>query len=374
MKNVLIFKFPYQSNFGGGERHAIKLVEELKKYGLKFYLAGSCSTLLEQFKKRGWPAQKIWAQPEPVSKIALLLFPFLVIPTYLILLSVLIGYRLAKKTKVLICLSLTEKILMTLPAKILGMKVIWIEHVGFDRWLTQNPLKPFFTIGSKMATVVVVSEALKKQLIQLGVQPNRIKVIYNGFDFPKYQNLLPLTKIRSNENFVVGTVCRLEKEKGIEFLLLAAQKAQAMIPELRIIIVGEGNERKKLEWLAKNLQIDRMVQLVGFQKDTLSWIKDFDVFVLPSVFRESFGQTLVQALALERPVIASAIEGIPEIVLPQQTGLLVEPGKPDEIAQGLILLYQQPDLARQLAVNGRAYVEERFPLKSMINDFFQLLK
>ena len=126
--------------------------------------------------------------------------------------------------------------------------------------------------------------------------------------------------------------------------------------------------------MSKKIGIDRTTQFVGYQEDHLSWIKTFDIFILPSVGRESFGTVLVDALALERPVVSSSIEGTPEIIVNEQTGLLVQPGNSGDLAQAIIALYQKPEQARQLAINGRHYVEQRFTLERMVTDFYQLLK
>ena len=87
---------------------------------------------------------------------------------------------------------------------------------------------------------------------------------------------------------------------------------------------------------------------------------------------ESFGASLVEALALERPVVASNLEGIPEIVKQNETGLLVQPGNSEELAQALIYLYQHPETAQSLAQRGRQYVEGQFTIERMISAFFRL--
>ncbi len=372
MKNVLILKFPYSSQYGGGERHTVLLVEQLQKLDVRFFLVSSCPVLLAEFGRRRWPTQKLWLPREPVSKIALLLFPLWAWLAFFILIGVLIRARFTQGVRTVYCLSLTEKILAAIPARLLGLRVIWAEHVGFHRWLTKNPLRYFYRLFSKFATIVVISQALQHQLVDLGVAEKNITVIYNGFDFPYFTGLRQPAAGQKPDQFVVGTMCRLEKEKGVEVLLLACQKAIEIIPYLRLIIVGEGGERKRLEWLAKNLSLDRRVQFVGFQQEPALWLRDFDVFVLPSVKRESFGASLVEALALERPVVASNLEGIPEIVKQNETGLLVQPGNSEELAQALIYLYQHPETAQSLAQRGRQYVEGQFTIERMISAFFRL--
>lgn len=374
MKHVLIFKFPYQSRYGGGERHTLELVQSLREFDFSFSLVSSCTALLTEFARRQWPAKKVWAAPEPVAKWSILLFPLFAIPMWFELVGILVYFRFKYHTRILYCLSLTEKILATLPARALGIKVVWVEHVGFDRWLTLNPLRPFFKLFSRLAHIVVISEALKKQLIKLGVKDERISVIYNGLDFEYYQRIHRDTPSHGPERFIVGTVSRLEKEKGIEYLLVAVQKVLEVIPVIQLVIVGDGSERKQLEWLAKRLNLAQRVQFVGFQAEPALWLRDFDVFALPSVGRESFGIVLVEALALGRPVVASEIEGTPEIVKQMETGLLVQPGNAEELAQALIYYSQNPQAAKRLANQGRAFVTSTFTRQRMIQSFFDLFQ
>jgi len=254
------------------------------------------------------------------------------------------------------------------------MRVVWVEHVGFKRWLSLNPLKVFYKWNARWVTIAVISQALKQQLLALGLPGERIEVIYNGFDFRTFERIRTPYHPPTPDRFIVGTVCRLEKEKGVEYLLLAAAKILPLIPQLRILVVGDGSERKRLEWLSKNLELEAHTQFVGYQGQPADWIRDFDVYALPSVGRESFGRTLVEALALDRPVVASEIEGTSEIVKQMETGLLVQPGDSEELAQAILYYYQHPEAARQLAENGREYVAQRFSMEQMLNHFYQLFE
>jgi len=373
MKQILIFKFPYSSLFGGGEKHTTLLVNELGKKGFIFYLVSSCPVLLKEFKKRKWPQKKIWAGREPVSKGALLIWPLQAPFVFVNLFWTLLSYRIRKKVAVLYCLSLTEKILATLPARMMGMKVIWVEHVTVERWLTQNPLRIFYRWFSRFVTIVAISRVIKEQLVQdIGIDKNKIEVIYNGVDLDVF-----VMKERRWENaarYNIGCVARLEKEKGIEFLIQAIKIIREFIPFARLIIVGEGSERKKLQWLAERLGLKEAVQWVGHQEEIQKWYGYFDVYVLPSVTRESFGITLVEAMASGLPVIASRIGGTPEVIDHNQDGLLAEPGNSQDLADKLLYLYNNRSKAREMVTTARSKAEKRFSLERMVRDFYILLR
>ena len=373
MKNILIFKFPYSSRFGGGESHTILLVEELQKKGFDFFLVSSCPVLLREFKERKWKAKKAWAGLEPVSKRALLLWPLVSPFVFIKLCFILLYYRFWQKVTILYCLSLTEKILATLPARILGMKVFWLEHVTVERWLSKNPLKIFYRLFSQLTTIIVISKVIKDQLQEMiGVKGNDIIVIYNGIDLQKFR----MRKYRWEKvaRYNIGCVARLEKEKGIEFLIQAIKIVREFIPFVRLIIVGEGQERKKLVWLSERLGLKEIIQWVGYQKEIEKWYSYFDAYALPSVKRESFGITLVEAMASGIPVIASEIGGTPEIIDHKKTGLLAKPGDSQDLADQLLYLFNNRSETKEIVRKARQKVEEMFSLERMIRDFYLLFR
>jgi glycosyltransferase involved in cell wall biosynthesis len=177
-------------------------------------------------------------------------------------------------------------------------------------------------------------------------------------------------RARVNEGeYIIGTIARLEKEKGIEYLIRAIELAKDIIPKIRLVIVGDGNEKRNLTWLTNSLHMTERIQFVGFQNHVDHWIKDFDVFVLPSAIRESFGIVLIDAMANLRPVIASRIGGIVEIVDHNETGILVEPKNPEAIANAIIYLYNHPEETMEIIKNARKKVETNFTKQRMFDEF-----
>lgn len=373
MSNILIFKFPYSSLFGGGERHTLSLVEGLQAKGFNFYLVSSCPVLLREFKARRWPVKKKWAGIEPVSKAALLLWLFTAPFVFINLCLTLLYYRFWKRASILYCLSLTEKVLATLPARLLGLRVFWVEHVTVERWLAKNPLKIPYKLFSRFVTIVAISHVIKRQLRELiGVREKHVQVIYNGVDLRTFA--MREDRWQQTARYNIGCVARLEQEKGIEFLIQAIKIVREFIPFARLIIVGEGREKKKLVWLSERLGLKEAIQWIGYQRQIERWYGYFDAYVLPSVTRESFGITLVEAMASGVPVVASRIGGIPEIIEHKRTGLLAKPGDSQDLADQLIYLYNNRAETRQMVVAARNKAEEAFSLERMIRDFYLLFR
>ncbi|MFA6552974.1 MAG: glycosyltransferase family 4 protein [Patescibacteria group bacterium] len=373
MKNVLIMKFPLSSMMGGGERHTLSLVNALQQKDFNFFLVSSCRVLLSEFKKNRWPGRRWWGGVEPVSVSRILIWP-LVAPFACISLGIiLLYYRLAKKVTVLYCLSLTEKILATLPARMLGMKVIWVEHVTLERWLDQNPLKFLYRWFSGAVAIIAVSRAIKDQLINtIHVHGANVSIIYNGVDLKKFT--VKERRWEQSARFNIGCVARLEPEKGVEFLIQSVKIIQEFIPFARLIIVGEGSERKKLMWLSDRLGLKETIQWVGYQREVDKWYSYFDALVLPSVRRESFGITLVEAMASGIPVVGTRLGGIPEIIEHQQTGLLAKPGDSQDMADQLIYLFNHRAESHEMVERARQKVEVMFSQERMVRDYYLLLR
>lgn len=365
MANILILKFPYSSTYGGGEQHTLTLVERLGEKH-RFWLLSTCRVLLPEFKKRGWAHQAIWAGTEPVTLDALVLWLFTWPAILVNLLGWLIRYKMRYQIDTVFCLSLTEKVLLTPFARLLGMRVIWMEHLQIERWLVASPLRLLYVLWSRLTTVVTVVAAVEDQLVKLGVPAKQVRVIYNAVDVSKFSPS-PSRAEDLAQHFRVLFVGRLASEKGIDDLLQALQIVRQQVPHIQLNIVGEGTQRSTLEQLTQQLKLTEIVTFSGFSQDIPTVLKQCDVLVLPSTRRETFGIVLVEALASVKPVIATTTGGLTEIV--DQFGWSVSPHTPAAIATALIDIYQHYDQAVQKASAGRQRVLELFQVDRMVTDY-----
>jgi len=139
------------------------------------------------------------------------------------------------------------------------------------------------------------------------------------------------------------------------------------IPEARVVILGEGEMRDELTRMIHELGLERHVLLPGFRPDVLSLLKTFDVFVMPSI-TEGLGTSILDAMACGKAVVASAVGGIPEVVAPEETGLLVPARNPTALAAGVVRLLGDRALAERFGAAGRARVEQRFTAERMVQE------
>jgi len=160
---------------------------------------------------------------------------------------------------------------------------------------------------------------------------------------------------------VVGAVARLSKEKGLHYLLEAFAAVAGHHPQARLVLAGEGPERKRLERLAARLSLGERVRFLGEvpHEQVPEVLQGLDVFAMPSTY-EGFGVAALEAEAMEVPAVASRIHGIPDVVVDGETGLLVPPRDRQALAAAMERLVTDGDLRRRLGQAGRALVAEHY--------------
>ena len=208
---------------------------------------------------------------------------------------------------------------------------------------------------------------------KLGYAPAKVKRIYNGIDVVGWRASTSARQQKRIElrlephELLIGSVGRLDAQKGHYVLLEALARLRRRTPA-RCVIIGEGVKRAALEAQIRRLSLEKAVLLPGESTDIASWLSSFDAFALPSLW-EGLPNTLLEAMALGLPVVASAVDGIPEAVTDNETGLLVAPRQPEALARRLADLAANPDLRSRLGRQARAAVFERFSLTRMIGEY-----
>ncbi len=230
--------------------------------------------------------------------------------------------------------------------------------------------------GRKLDAMVAISEAVKKVLVEGGVQPGKIKVIPSGIDFSVYEEVKDRDFLRrefsfSPDDFLVGIVAALEDHKGHTYLFQATRLVRQHSPHIRLIVVGSGSLRLELEAQVHELGIEDIVFFLGFREDMPRILASLDLFVLSSHL-EGLGSSLLDAMASRLPVVATRTGGIPEIVLHGETGLLVPPRDPQAMAEAIIQVYHDRNLANYLAQKGHDFVRRHFSVEAMAEKVIEL--
>ena len=222
-----------------------------------------------------------------------------------------------------------------------------------------------------MDRLVVVSRAIEHKVVEEGRTGAERVLVYNGVDLDRLVHLEPCCTLREEYGMepdasLVGVVGRLELEKGHPTLLEAWPLVLERVPRAYLLIVGEGSRQDALHQIAREQGIERHVIFTGRRDDIPAVTAALDVAVLPS-YREAQGLTILEAMAMSRPVVASNVGGIPEMVEDGVTGLLVPPHDPPALAAAVSRLLLDHPLADTLARAGHDLVHDRFCVQRMVN-------
>jgi glycosyltransferase involved in cell wall biosynthesis len=220
--------------------------------------------------------------------------------------------------------------------------------------------------------IVAVSESIKNELMKNGIQGSNICVIQNavvGRDHSEYhiqnrkarRQLLHITET----DFVVGYIGRLSEEKGIRYLIEAGSSLIKSGMPVKMIIIGDGPQRKELEDLSNMAMMKDKIFFTGFQHDVESWLSAMDTFVLPSL-TEGTPMALLEAMANGTPVVASAVGGVPAVIDSEKNGILVSPGRPEEIKKAMARLYKDELLRNNLIRGARQTINIKFNIKDWV--------
>lgn len=255
-----------------------------------------------------------------------------------------------------------------LVAKLSGAKSLVHMHVSYQDWLSQA-----VKLSLRHADAVVgVSDFTARSILDAGLRSERVHAVHNGLDLADWPLRTDRAATRAELGIgpstpVVGIISRLFKWKGHHELIEAIAAARARVPDVRLVIVGTddaranagGGYRAELEAHARSLGIERSILFTGFRTDVPQLMAAFDVFVHPS-WEEPFGMVFLEAMAMERPVVAWASGGAPEVIVHGETGLLAERASIPALTDAIVRLLQDPELAARFGGAGRRRVADVF--------------
>jgi len=229
---------------------------------------------------------------------------------------------------------------------------------------------------------ITVSKNVKKYIVDKSkISVNKISVIYNGVKV-RDRNSLKLQNVKlpfdiKPEDKILITVGRLHKQKGHYYLIHAILKVGKEVSNIKLLIIGEGEEENNLKNLTESLDLTDKVIFMGVRFDVESIISTAKLFVLPSLW-EGMPNVLLEAMAAEKPVVATEVGGVAELVINGETGLLVPSRDSGALASAIIDLLQNDLKAKRMGRNGRIRVEKKFniskTLKETENLYQKLLK
>jgi glycosyltransferase involved in cell wall biosynthesis len=263
-----------------------------------------------------------------------------------------------------------------LAAQRTGRRPFVVSTVHSSRFRSIEDREHLERITPRIDRLVAVSDAIVAKLVAEGRDTAPISRVYNGVDLERFDEASGGVAVRRELGIpddapVVAVVGRLEPEKGHPTLIEAWPIIHHHLPTAHLLVVGEGSERDRLEGLAhahlRGGSCCASVHFLGRREDVPQILGAANVVAMPS-YREAQGLAILEALAANRPVVASNVGGIPEMIHDGENGLLVPSHDPTALAAAITRLLKDPSLAARLAAAGHDLVHERFCLDFMLRD------
>lgn len=231
-------------------------------------------------------------------------------------------------------------------------------------------------LGRRLDRVVCVSHAVHENMKRCGCDfPNTV-VIHNGIDLTRYHRRETPDELRRKHGIppdaqVTGVVGHIRYWKGQEVMVRATALLKMEFPRLRCLLVGDSGEsdrsyRAKLEGLTRELGITENVIFTGFQRNAIDYMALMDVVAHCSVDPEPFGIVTLEAMSLAKPLVSTTIGGPAEVVVQGESGLLVDAGKPELLANAIASLLRDPEYAARIGRNGFARMHEHFGIEKNV--------
>ena len=228
--------------------------------------------------------------------------------------------------------------------------------------------------------LVAVSDDIRRVVIQNGVSADAIQVVHSGIELSQRFDSLNGEAIRERYHLqshqpVIGTIGNLFPRKGHEYLIEAVEDIRKVVPDIFCFIVGTGEKKytEKIKDMVGTKGLESCFAFVGFQADPLQYLAAFSVFVLPSII-EGFPIVLLEAMAMGKPVVASQVGGVPELVEDGVTGVLVPSGSSESLGKAIITLLRDPETQTRMGKSGKQRVKTLFSLRQSVGKIEELYR
>jgi len=355
-----------------------ELIDELLTAEFEFsILAEKTSSLHHFFSEKNLPCKRVWFGPKNSFAFRLLL-PWL----NLFWLIKFIYRQYQGGLDTILCLGARSQLAILLPARILKIKTACLILPEYELPRFERTKKQFLA-ASRDAVLTVFLNRSREQLLRLGCRPEQIKFISPAIRLHQHkfqENIfqkIAQAETQTKKFFNVGFVNGLETEEQVtelELVFQAIKQARLIIPNIQLIVLGDGRQKKKLIWLAKKMELESLVWLVGEQKHLRKWLDSFDALLAIKTKPALADLLLVlKAMEAELPVIAPADVGFEELIEDGVSGLLAETASSEALAAQIIRLKQDRRLMIRLRQAARERVEKQFNLGRAVAMFKEIL-
>ena len=258
-----------------------------------------------------------------------------------------------------------SNILSRCMGKVLQAPIVINEERGLEGWKKSWHVLLDKSTSRFADLIIANSKSVKENLItKIGITAERVMVVNTGIDFEEFEGLHVLQLNKKDFGFkendiVVGSISRLQKIQGIAYLIEAAKIVSQKIPNIKFLIVGDGPEYDKLRTMEKMLALDNRIKFLGLRMDIRKILYLIDIFVRPSL-EEGLPRGVMEAMASNKPFIASHVGGNIELADHGRNGILVPPKDSQALSDAILCLAKNPDLRAEMGRKGRKYLKQNF--------------
>lgn len=259
-----------------------------------------------------------------------------------------------------------------------GVRNVSTPH-GFEN-AADVKLRTFIRVGChalrRFDMVAPLSEELREDMARLKIPDSRVRLIRNGVDLKEIEEIRLAAggeRERDKHSRVIGYVGQLASRKNLSNMVRAFDLLFSERPDVRLVIVGDGNERGQLEMLARSLPCRGNVEFLGYREDRLRHVMGFDIFSMTSSL-EGIPRCMMEAMALEKPVVAFRIPGVDRLVVDGETGLLAEFGDLEGLRDCWRKLLDDEEAALEMGKRGRERILQQFSARRMADEYTALYR
>lgn len=350
--NILFINSIGKSKFGGGERWMLHAAAGLMQRGHNVFVAG----------KRGGKFLREAAQRKlPVATLSIYT-DFSPIATARVA-----AFLVRHSIEIVVCNLNKDVRVAGLAARLVRTPVVIARHGVL---LCGKKWKHKITLQKLADGILTNTQSIKHIYDSYGWFPKDfVKVIYNGVE--DFHSVQPYDfRSQFPGKLIIFSAGRLAEQKGFPFLLKAAAQLRQKRKDFVVLIAGEGRLRQSLQRQILQLGLEECVFLLGYQPDIVPFLRGSDIVVLPSLY-EGMPNILLEAMSAQKPVVATAVNGVPELVLDGQTGMLVPPADADALSAALDQLLSSQQLRERFARAGYERVQKSFTIDRMLDELEQ---
>ena len=364
MKSYNILYFITSTSIGGTEKMLFETVTRVNK---TIFSPRVCS-----LKKKGSYATRI--ESEKVEVISLEVTDTSMLRSIVESIRALFKLvRLLRKERIAIlhCYLFRANFLGRIAGRVAGVPIIISSIRTIEREKRYQLLLDRMT-SFMVDRYVAVSQAVKDFSVDHGIPAKKCVVIYNGVDLTTRGSRTECVKLReelkiTSYDHILLTIGRLRAEKGYGVLLRSLMRMREKVPSLKLLMVGKGEEELHLKRYSQQHRLDDLIVFMGEREHVGKLLSLADIVVLSSLW-EGMPNVLLEAMAAGKPVVATQVGGVPEVVVQGETGILVPPGDADALAHALIELLQDREKAQRMGSAGRVRAERHFDVRSMVEN------